>query len=45
MIGKKRGAKTKAVFTRQNLSWQIPVGKLMLVCVNGTKTVGKHVSI
>ena len=25
-----------------NLSWQTCVGKLKLVCVNGTKTVGKH---
>ena len=28
-----------------NLSWQTLVGKLKLVCVNGIKTVGKHVSI
>ena len=28
-----------------NLSWQTRVGKLKLVCVNGIKTVGKHVSI
>jgi len=26
-----------------NQSWQTRVGKLELVCVNGTKTVGKHV--
>ena len=26
-----------------NLSWQTRVGNLKLVCVNGTKTVGKHV--
>ena len=26
-----------------NSSWQTCVGKLKLVCVNGTKTVGKHV--
>ena len=26
-----------------NLSLQTRVGKLKLVCVNGTKTVGKHV--
>ena len=28
-----------------NLSWQTRVGKPKLVCVNGIKTVGKHVSI
>ena len=28
-----------------NLSWQTRIGKLKLVCVNGIKTVGKHVSI
>ena len=28
-----------------NLSWQTRVGKLKLVCVNGIKTVGKHVFI
>ena len=28
-----------------NLSWQTRVGKFKLVCVNGIKTVGKHVSI
>ena len=28
-----------------NLSLQTRVGKLKLVCVNGIKTVGKHVSI
>ena len=32
--------KTKAAFTRQT-----EVGKLKLVCVNGIKTVSKHVSI
>ena len=26
-----------------NLSWQTPVDKFKLVCVNGTKTGGKHV--
>ena len=26
-----------------NLSWQTSVGKPKLVCVNGTKTGGKHV--
>ena len=28
---------------KANLSWQTGVGKLKLVCVNGTKTVLKHV--
>ena len=28
-----------------NLSRQTRVGKLKLVCVNGIKTVGKHISI
>ena len=28
---------------KANLSWQTHVGKLKLVCVNGTKAVLKHV--
>ena len=36
--------RTKATFTRQTFkSWQTRVGKVKLVCVNGTKTVGKRV--
>ena len=39
------GGKTnKAAFARQTkVGWQTSVGKLKLICVKGTKTVGKRV--
>ena len=41
------GAENFSGLHTENLSWQTPVGKLKLACVNGIKTVGKqskHVS-